>query len=440
MAIVEVVSIGTELLLGQIVNTNSHYLAGELATLGLDSMYQVTVGDNVERIKLVLRAAFDRSDVIITTGGLGPTTDDLTHESLAELFGVGMDFDQPTCDRIEAMFNVRGLEMPESNRKQAMRPQGADILPNPRGTAPGVIWRVSRTVLEQAGIHSPERQRVVLTFPGVPGEMKAMWKESAYPFLSQEFGPGVIWSVDLKHYGISESLLGEQYAHLLNGSNPTVAPLAGNGECRLRVSAKAASIEVAQQMVQPVVDQIIASSKHVYYGQNDDTLETVVARMLTQRKLTVSVAESCTGGLVSKRLTDVPGSSTYIKLNAVTYANEAKQELLGVRTSTLENSGAVSEECAQEMAKGIRKIASCDIGLSVTGIAGPDGGTDEKPVGLVYIGLATADEYFVAKRRYHGRLSRSEIRQRSANDALNMVRLYLTDPALLPREYAQTKK
>ncbi len=440
MAIAEIISIGTELLLGQIVNTNSHFLAGELASLGLDSIYQVTVGDNARRIKAGLRDAFDRSDVVITTGGLGPTADDLTHESIAELFAVPMQFDEPSLKRIIAMFQLRGLPMPESNRKQAMRPTGADILPNSRGTAPGIIWKLSESLLHQAGIADPQRPRFILTFPGVPGEMKTMWKDIGQPFLSQQFGPGVIWSIDLKHFGISESLLGEKYAELLNGTNPTVAPLAGSGECRLRVSAKANSIEIARKMAQPVVEDIIRTSAHICYGQDDDTLEGVVARVLIQRRLSVSVAESCTGGLVSKRLTDIPGSSTFIKLNVVTYSNDAKNKLLGVSHEVLNTYGAVSRECAEHMALGIRTLAESDIGISITGIAGPDGGTDDKPVGLVYIGLSTAGASHVAKRLYHSQISRSEIRHRSANDAINMVRLYLLDPALLQQEYAPARQ
>ena len=425
MAIAEVVSVGTELLLGQIVNTNSHFLAGELASIGISSMYQVTVGDNVERIKSVLAQALNRSDIVITTGGIGPTADDLTHESAAELFAADMEFDEATLNKIRSMFALRGLEMSESNRKQALRPSGSDLLINHRGTAPGIIWNISQDYLRKAGIDEPTRPRCLITFPGIPAEMKCMWSETAKPFLAAKFGPGVIWSVDLKHYGISESALAERYADLLNGDNPTVAPLAGSGESRLRVSAKADSAEQARKLVQPVVDQIALGSAHLCYGQDEDTLESVVARLLLQKRLTVSVAESCTGGLVSKRLTDIAGSSAYVKLNVVSYANEAKAKVLKVSEHVLANCGAVSPECAAQMCAGMRELAESDIAIGITGIAGPDGGSDEKPVGLVYIGLATRNDTYVAKRLYHAALSRLEIRYRSASDAINIIRLYL---------------
>lgn len=436
MAIAEVISIGTELLLGQIVNTNSHFLAGELASSGIDSLYQVTVGDNVARIKSTFKQALDRADIVISTGGLGPTADDLTHESLAELFSVPMIYDAETEEKIRALFALRGLAMSDSNKKQANRPAGADILNNPRGTAPGIIWSVKEEDLRRAGVNNPERPRYILTFPGVPAEMKTMWRETAKPLLSQLFGPGVIWSVELKHYGISESAMAEKYAVLLDGVNPTVAPYAGNGESRLRVSAKAATADEAKKIVQPVVDQIKSSSGHLCYGQDDDTLESVVARLLTDKKLSLALAESCTGGLVSKRLTDCPGSSAFVKLNVVAYSNESKAKILHVSEQVLEKFGAVSRECAAEMSAGVRQLAESDIGLSITGVSGPSGGTDDKPVGLVFISLATKSDVYVAKRNFNPSLSRTEIRLRTASDALNMVRLYLLDPSLLPREYA----
>lgn len=436
MAIAEVISVGTELLLGQIVNTNSHFLAGELASLGIDSLFQVTVGDNVPRLKSVLKQALDRADIVITTGGLGPTADDLTHESIAELFGVPMEFDAETERKIKAIFRLRGVHMSESNRKQAHRPAGSQILHNPRGTAPGIIWTVDEKNLRNIGVSDSMRTRYILTFPGVPGEMKGMWYETAKPFLAGLFGPGVIWSIELKHYGISESAMAEKYTKLLDGTNPTVAPYAGNGESRLRVSAKADTVEHAKAIVQPVADQIRKESGHLCYGENDDSLESVVARMLTQRSLTLAVAESCTGGLVSKRLTDCPGSSAFVKLNIVAYANESKMKLLGVTEQTLVKSGAVSGECAAEMAKGIRELAESDIGLSITGLAGPGGGTEEKPVGLVYIGLSTGTQTYASKRNFNPNLNRSEIRLRTASDALNMVRLLMLDPELLQQEYA----
>lgn len=428
---VEVMSIGTELLLGQILDTNTQFLTEELARIGLNCYWHSTVGDNKERIKDCLRIALDRCDVLLTTGGLGPTSDDLTVECLAEFFNVVMIFDQAVMDDIAEKFRQRRFPMPESNRKQALRPEGAQILPNPRGTAPGIIWRIAPELLDKASVKEPARPRYVLTFPGVPTEMTGMWKETASSFLLETFGSGTIWSCDLKHYGIGESAMAEMHADLLDNSNPTVAPLAGTGECRLRVTAKAASEEEARAIAAPVIERIKSKSGYLAYGTDGDTIESVVGGMLAARKLSLAVAESCTGGLVSKRLTDIEGSSQYIKLNVVSYANEAKQEILGVHEYILNSKGAVSAECAHAMATGIRKIARADIGLAVTGIAGPGGGTTDKPVGLVYIALV--GEHFQADRelQFALSLSRGEIRHRTANEALNMVRLYLLDPSKL---------
>lgn len=425
MAIAEIVCIGTELLLGQILNTNSQYLAQELADLGLGSYFQSTVGDNQARMQEAYRLALSRSDVVITTGGLGPTADDLTHEAWEELFGVGMDFDPPTLERIDKFFQSRGLVMPETNRKQAMRPRGADILPNPRGTAPGIIWKIEPDLLERIGIASGGRPRYVLTFPGVPSEMKAMWLETGKPFLAATFGPGVVWSCELKHYGIGESAMAEKYASLLDLQNPTVAPLAGRGECRLRVTARARTVDEARALAAPIIEKIERESGSFCYGRDADTLAVALGRMLSERGLTLSVAESCTGGLVSKQLTDVPGSSKYTKLNVVTYANEAKAQMLKVSESLLAEHGAVSQECAEAMARGVRELSGSDIGLSITGIAGPDGGTTEKPVGLVYMAVATARGVESRKHQYPQNWNRSDVRHRSASDALNLVRQHL---------------
>jgi nicotinamide-nucleotide amidase len=421
----ELLSVGTELLLGQILNTNSQYLSSELAGIGINCFYQTTVGDNKPRIISCMKEALSRADVLLITGGLGPTADDLTTECLAEAFNVPLIFDETVMERIEAFFRTRGYKMPETNRKQALRPEGSDLLPNPRGTAPGTIWVIPPALLRKGGITNPDKERIVMTFPGVPGEMKTMWKETAEPFLVTRFGDNVLWSIELKQYGIGESALAEKFAHLLELENPTVAPYAGRGECRLRVTARAGSIAEAQQLAQPIIDEIKTKSGQLLYGTNDDTLEIVIGRLLTEKKLSLAAAESCTGGLVSKRLTDVAGSSAYVRLNVVTYDNEAKERLLGVRKETLEEHGAVSKECVIEMAEGMRKLANADLALSISGIAGPAGGTEAKPVGLIYIGLATPTGTTTTKLTLPSHISRKEIRYRSASEALNMVRLYL---------------
>jgi nicotinamide-nucleotide amidase len=424
MATAETLSIGTELLLGDVLDTNSQFLSIELAQLGINCFFRSVVGDNKERIHSILRTALNRADIIITTGGLGPTPDDLTTESIAEFFGAKMVMDEKVLKRIEEFFRIRNFKMPQSNSKQALLPEGADWLPNPRGTAPGIIWRVSEAVLQAADIVDPSRTRTIMTFPGVPSELKSMWADTARPYLQANFVEGTLWSCELKHYGIGESALAEQYAHLLKNSNPSVAPYAGMGECRLRVAAKAATI-----------DEIKRGSGYLCYGVDKETLESVVGKLLTERQWTLSAAESCTGGFVSKRLTDVPGSSAYTTLNLVTYSNEAKQKVLQVPESIIKAHGAVSAECARSMAIGVRKFSGADLGVSVTGIAGPDGGSAEKPVGLVYFGLA-ADGFCTSKEiRFASKLSREEVRYRSASEALNMVRMFLLNPDSFSNEH-----
>ena len=425
MPVCEVISIGTELLLGQILDTNCQFISTELAKLGIDCFFRTTVGDNKERIKEALRVSLNRSDIIVTTGGLGPTADDLTCECLAEFFGAKMIFDEEVCSNIEKLFKDRNIKMSPTNRKQALRPEGANLLPNPVGSAPGFIWELNNAILRCQAIDCPERQRTILVFPGVPSEMQAMWHQAAKPYLERKYSAGTVWSTELKHYGIGESALAEKYAHLLDSANPTVAPYAGRGECRLRITAKAQTVDLAKKLAQPVVNEILQGSGQLCYGLDDDTLESVVGHLLVEHKLTIAVAESCTGGLVSKRLTDIAGSSRYILSNVVTYADKAKKRLLDVQEATLKAYGAVSPQCAEEMAKGVRKLSNSDIGLSITGIAGPDGGSREKPVGLVYLGLAVKDVCIGKELNLGSKSSRSEIRLRAANEALNMVRLAL---------------
>ncbi len=429
MSNAEILCIGTELLLGDVLNTNAHYLSQELAKLGVNCFFHTTVGDNKARIKECLANALARTTIVITSGGLGPTADDLTIECIAELFEAELIMDESILSRIEGFFRERGLEMPRSNAKQALRPEGADLLPNPTGTAPGIIWRIREKQLESAGIRSiPElvgEERLIITFPGVPYELKRMWEDTATPLLLQRTGGATIYSKELKHFGIGESALAEKFSDLLNGNNPTVAPYAGNGECRLRVTAKAADLQSARNLVDPVIEEIKKRSGVLLYGYDDDTLESVVGEMLKERGMTIASAESCTGGLLSKRLTDIPGSSEYIALNVVTYANSAKENMLAIDPQLLEKHGAVSKECAEAMARGIRSLAKADIAIGITGVAGPGGGTPEKPVGLVYIGLAAGGQVECRELRLPSRLSRKEIRHRTVNEALNLVRLYL---------------
>jgi len=423
-SIAEVLTIGTELLLGQIVDTNTQHLAQELARLGVNCFYHTTVGDNVERIIACMQAALTRADIIIMSGGLGPTADDLTVECMAKALGVELDMHEPSLEHIKEFFSTRNIVMPETNSKQALIPRGAEPLKNDTGTAPGIYWEIDPSLLAKLNITSP---RTMIALPGVPFELKYLFKERVTPRLMSkgEAGSATIYSIDLRHYGIGESALAERYADLLNLSNPTVAPYAGHGECRLRVTAKAATKDEAQALSKPVVDQIIERSGPLMYGFDDTSLEAECARLLIKKGLTISLAESCTGGLMSKLLTDIAGSSKFISLNLVTYANEAKEKMVGVSAEILEQHGAVSEECAKSMARGVRLLTSTVIGYGITGIAGPDGGTADKPVGLVYLALDTESETITKELRLPSHLSRKEIRTRTAKEALNMLRLYL---------------
>jgi len=407
----EIICVGTELLLGDILNSNAQFLALELADLGIPHYYQTVVGDNPGRLKQVLAIASDRSNLLIFTGGLGPTPDDLTTETIADFFGVPLVERQDVLEDIAQKFASRGREMTPSNRKQALIPKGAEVLPNPGGTAPGIIWQ-------------PRAGLTILTFPGVPTEMKQMWQETAVPYLkSQGWGKEIIYSRTLRFWGIGESALAEKVAPYLNLSNPTVAPYAGRGEVRLRVSARATSEAEAQQLIEPVAQQLQNIAGLHYYGNDDDTLASVVGQLLTNADETLSVAESCTGGGLGSMLTEVPGSSNYFLGGVISYDNSVKASVLGVSQSDLYTLGAVSKAVAKQMASGVRSLLSTHWGLSITGIAGPGGGTETKPVGLVYIGLAKPDgtvdcfKYLLGQNR-----SRSAIRHASACNALDQLR------------------
>ena len=407
----EIICVGTELLLGDIVNTNAQYLALELAKLGIPHYYQTVVGDNVERLKKAIAIARERSSILIFTGGLGPTPDDLTTETIADFFQTPLREDKEILAEIEAKFTSLGREMPPSNSKQALIPVGADFLPNPTGTAPGMIWQ-------------PETNVTILTFPGVPSEMKRMWVETAIPYLeSQGWGKERIYSRSLKFRGIGESALAEKVAHLFDLTNPTVAPYAGLGEVRLRIATKAPSLEAALQVIEPVATEIKEIAGLDYFGADDDTLPSVVGELLRRQKQTLSVAESCTGGGLGEIITQIAGSSDYFWGGVISYDNRVKVALLDVNERDLNNVGAVSAIVAQQMALGVQKRLATDWGISITGIAGPGGGSETKPVGLVYIGLASPDgNVTVSEHRFGENRSRLTIRQISAYTALDRLR------------------
>ncbi|MFM5890255.1 MAG: competence/damage-inducible protein A [Dolichospermum sp.] len=407
----EIICVGTEMLLGDILNSNAQYLAQELAKLGIPHYYQTVVGDNPDRLKQVIEIAASRVQILIFTGGLGPTPDDLTCETIADFFGAPLVERADIVEDIAAKFAQRGRVMSANNRKQALIPQGAEILPNPTGTAPGIIWQ-------------PRTGLTIFTFPGVPSEMYRMWSETAVPFLkSQGWGKEIIYSRSLRFWGIGESALAEKVATYFDLSNPTVAPYAGKGEVRLRISAKATDPTAAQALIVPVEKQLIEIAGLDYYGADDDSLASVVGNLLRSSQETLSVAESCTGGGLGQMLTEIPGSSDYFWGGVIAYDNSAKVGLLGVNPEDLEKFGAVSGTVAAQMAIGIKNRLSTTWGLSITGIAGPTGGTEDKPVGLVYIGLAGPEDQVTSFEHRLGAIrGRSLIRYVSANTALDNLR------------------
>src|ERR671932_626045 len=404
----EILAVGTEVLLGDLVDTNTAWLSARLAALGVSVYRHVTVGDNKQRIVAALLEASSRADLVITTGGLGPTSDDLTNECLGLAAGRQMVEYSEARRHVDEMFARFGREPTSSNYKQALFPEGSRLIPNPLGTAMGAL-------LEFDGA-------LVATFPGVPIEMKRMFEETLEPFIKQRT-EGSIVSRTLWFTGIGESALAEKVQDLLDASDPTVAPLAGQGKVRLRVTARAASLEEAEKRIEPVAEEILNRLKKYYFGEDDETLEGVVGRLLTEKGATLALAESCTGGLLAKRLTDRVGSSAFFTEGLVTYSNEAKERLLGVPHELLVQHGAVSEPVAKAMAEGVRKTAGTDYGLSVTGVAGPDGGTEEKPVGLVFVGISYAEGPVAERLDLSAwRRSREAIRERSANRAFDLLR------------------
>ncbi|MEG4113390.1 MULTISPECIES: competence/damage-inducible protein A [unclassified Microcoleus] len=374
--VAEIICVGTELLLGDILNSNAQFLAKELASLGIPHYYQTVVGDNPERIKQVLEIAVSRSQLLLFTGGLGPTPDDLTVETIADFFGVPLIEKPEIIADIEYKFAQRGRTMSPSNRKQALIPESADILPNRCGSAPGIIWQ-------------PVSNVTVMTFPGVPAEMHLMWQETAVPYLKNGgWCSETIYSRILKFWGIAESELAEKVDSFLNLTNPTVAPYANHGEVKLRISARAESSAAAKNLIEPIEQQLRQIAGSDCYGADSDTLASTVGQLLLDAGQTLSVAESCTGGGLGAMLTGVPGSSCYFLGGIISYDNRIKEGLLGVNPQDLAEFGAVSHQVAKQMAAGVRASLNTHWGLSITGIAGPGGGTDAKPVGLVYVGLA----------------------------------------------------
>lgn len=409
MAVCELISVGTEILLGDILNTDAQYLSIELAKLGISVIHQSTVGDNRERLLAQLDEAEKRSDIIILSGGLGPTPDDLTKEVCCEFFGKEMFLHEPTVEKIKEYFSSKGIEMAQNNLKQAMLPKDCVIFPNDNGTAPGMA-------IEKDGVH-------ILVLPGPPRELKPMFQNCAVPYLMQ-FSDRIIVSHNIRTFGIGESSMAERVNDLFDARNPTVAPYAKDGEALLRVTAMAMTKEDAESLCEPVIEEIKKRLDAYVYGVDYNCIEEAVVAMLKEHHLKVATAESCTGGLIAKRITDVPGASEVFECGIISYANEIKHKVLGVSEDDLNKYGAVSETVAKQMAQGALKVSGADIAVSVTGIAGPDSDSTDKPVGLVYIGLTDKENVWVREIRT-SRRDRSYNRYVSASNALNMIRLYI---------------
>ena len=406
--IAEVVSIGTELLLGQIVDTDAAYLAQQLSALGINVYHRATVGDNLTRAIETLRRATERADLVITIGGLGPTMDDLTRDVIADVMEAPLVRDPAIVQHLTEWFATRNYTMGDTILRQADVPTGAQALPNANGTAPGLLLEKNATV--------------VVALPGPPNELIPLFETSVYPYLLEKTAGErqVIRSRTLRIVGMGESVVEEKALDLMSASNPSVAPYAKTGEVHLRVTARAASETEADAQIAPVVADIKQRLGDVVYGEDETTLEQAVVALLTEKKRTVATAESCTGGTLSGRITAVPGSSAVFNVGLTTYSNDAKIHLLKIPSSIVGSFGAVSPEVAKAMAERVRELADADYGVSVTGIAGPGGGTAEKPVGLVYIGLATASGAAATKHLFTG--LREDVRLRSTQAALALLR------------------
>ena len=409
---VEILSVGTELLLGSIVNSDAQALSRELSSLGLNVLYHSVVGDNPGRLRAAVELARGRADVIITTGGLGPTCDDLTKQTLAGCFGKKLVFHPECAQAIRDFFARMGKEMTDNNLQQAYLPEGCRVLDNAWGTAPGCAFEAGGTY--------------VVMLPGPPSECLPMFRERALPWLAR-LSEGVIRSRTLRVFGMGESAVESLLRERMNAlTNPTLAPYAKEGEVELRLTAKADSEEAAQALMAPAEAALRRRFGQLIYGVDVPSLESVCLELLKERSLTVSVAESCTGGLLAQRLTDLPGASAAFKGGVVSYWSQVKHDVLNVPNDLLFQYGAVSEPVARAMAEGVRTLTGSDLALAVTGVAGPDPDDRGNPVGLVYTALAAPDGCWTKELHLAGAGARRDrIRALAANHALDMARRWL---------------
>lgn len=406
---VEIISIGTELLLGEITNTNAQYLASQIAALGLPSYFQTVVGDNPTRLKETIKNSLNRNSILILTGGLGPTYDDLSKEIVADVLNKKLVLHKPSLKEIEDYFSIKNETMPKSNIKQAMIPEGSIVLKNNHGTAPGLVVETD--------------EKMIVLLPGPPHEMKPMFENELYPYLLK-FTKDTIVSSHLYLFGIGESALEEKLSSMMKEyTNPTIAPYASDGTLMIRLTAKAASNKEAQQLINPVLEKISKQFDSYVFSVDEPRLENVLVKLLKDNNKTLTTAESCTGGLLGELITSVPGASNIYQYGFITYSNQAKEDLLDVKPQTLKEYGAVSKETVIEMALNSRERSKSDYALSISGLAGPDGGSPNKPIGLVYIGLATPNNVYTKKLNL-GRNrpnERNYIRQYSVMHAMKLL-------------------
>jgi len=408
----EIIAVGTELLLGDILNTNAQYLAQELAVLGVEVYYQTVVGDNPKRLKDTIFHAFSRADLIITTGGLGPTEDDLTKETAAEYFEEELVLDEKALSQIRVFFDGIGRKMTENNMKQALVPKNhGTVLYNENGTAPGIIIE--------------KEDKMIVMLPGPPKETVPMFENQVKPYLMKKQNYTFVSKV-LRVASVGESKMETLVKDLIDAqTNPTIAPYAKDTEAILRITAKAKNEEEAMEMIAPVAEKLRERLGEAVYAEGETDIQSVVAQLLMEKNALLAVAESCTGGMIAAKLVEVSGVSDVFLEGCVTYSDEAKMRRLGVKKETLDRFGAVSAEVAAEMAEGIAKTSGATVGIATTGLAGPDGGEDSKPVGLVYIGIFYNGKQMVHEFRYAGK--RNRIRERATYQAFDLLRRALQD-------------
>lgn len=405
----EIIAVGTEILLGDILNTNAQYISKELANLGIDLYYQTVVGDNPKRLKDTIYNAFSRADIVITTGGLGPTEDDLTKETGAEYFGKELILDEKALNRIKKFFEKTNRVMTENNIKQAYVPEGSIVMYNDNGTAPGIIIE--------------ENNKIMILLPGPPKETVPMFEQQVRPFLISKQNYTLVSRV-LRVADIGESMMETKVKDIIDGQvNPTIAPYAKDTESLLRITARGKNENEANNLIEPVAKKIYERLGNSIYAEGETSIEEVVSNMLIEKNFTISTAESCTGGLLAATFIKYPGISKAFKDGIVSYSNDAKINRLNVKRETIEKYGAVSPQTAIEMAEGVAKTSNTNIGISTTGVAGPGGGTKEKPVGLVYIGICINGQTQTKEFRFAG--NRERIRRKTVYSALNWLRLIL---------------